>query len=304
MSWEWQADRWLRWARTPGHDSYWDYREAFFAGIVPKPGRRTLEVGCGEGRVARDLVQRGHQVVAVDMSPTLVGHAAEVDPDGRYLVADAAALPFRDGSFDAVVAYNSLMDVDDMRAAVAEAARVLEPGGRLCVCVTHPTADAGSFDGNEPDAPFTIPGAYLGRHWLAADLFERDGLDHLHRLALRPGGVRRRPGGRRPAARTPPRAGRPSRGGREPPELSALAAPPHVPPLPRGQALKAPRNGGRRRGSRARPRRQLLLGRDRLLRPDPSRLELLDGEHPEPQPLHAGDDSMWWRRAAPLAGQA
>jgi ubiquinone/menaquinone biosynthesis C-methylase UbiE len=68
------------------------------------------------------------------------------------------------------------MDVDDMRAAVAEAARVLEPGGRLCVCVTHPTADAGSFDGNQPDALFTIPSAYLGRHRLEADLFERDGL--------------------------------------------------------------------------------------------------------------------------------
>jgi SAM-dependent methyltransferase len=177
MSWEWQADRWLRWARTPGHDSYWHYREAFFAGIVSEPGRRTLEVGCGEGRVARDLVQRRHRVVAVDVSPTLVGHAADIDPDGRYLVADAAALPFRDGSFDAVVADNSLMDVDDMRAAVAEAARVLEPGGRLCVCVTHPTADAGSFDGKQPDAPFTIPGAYLGRHRLEADAFERDGLE-------------------------------------------------------------------------------------------------------------------------------
>ena len=176
-SWEWQAERWLRWARTPGHDAYWHYREAFFAEIVPEPGRRTLEVGCGEGRVARDLGHRGHRMVAVDASPTLVGHAADADPDGRYLVADAAALPFRDGSFDAVVAYNSLMDVDDMPAAVAEAARVLDTGGCLCVCVTHPTADAGRFAGDEPDAPFTIPGAYLGRHRLEEDTFERDGLE-------------------------------------------------------------------------------------------------------------------------------
>jgi SAM-dependent methyltransferase len=177
MSWEWQADRWLRWARTPGHDAYWHYRDAFFDAIVPEPGRRTLEVGCGEGRVARDLGHRGHRVVAVDVSPTLVGHAADAEPGGRYLVADAAALPFRDASFDAVVAYNSLMDVDDMPAAVAEAARVLEPGGRLCVCVTHPTADAGRFTGTEPDAPFTIPGAYLGRHRFEEDTFERDGLE-------------------------------------------------------------------------------------------------------------------------------
>ena len=62
-------------------------------------------------------------MVAVDASPTLVGHAADADPDGDYLAADAAALPFRDGSFDAVVAYNSLMDVDDMPATVAETVR-------------------------------------------------------------------------------------------------------------------------------------------------------------------------------------
>jgi SAM-dependent methyltransferase len=176
-SWEWQAERWLRWARTPGHDAYWHYREAFFAAIVPEPGRRSLEVGCGEGRVARDLADRGHRVVAVDASPTLVAHAADADPAGDYLVADAAALPFRDGSFDVVVAYNSLMDVDDMPAAVAEAARVLEPDGRLCVCVTHPTADAGRFAGSEPEASFIIPGAYLGRHRFEDEDYERDGLE-------------------------------------------------------------------------------------------------------------------------------
>jgi SAM-dependent methyltransferase len=175
-SWEWQAERWLRWARTPGHDAYWYYRDAFFDAIVPEPGRRTLEVGCGEGRVARDLAHRGHRVVAVDASATLVGHAADADSGGRDLVADAAALPFRDGSFDVVVAYNSLMDVDDMPAAITEAARVLRPGRPLCVCVTHPTADAGRFDGKQPVAPFTIPGAYLGRHRIE-DTFERDGLE-------------------------------------------------------------------------------------------------------------------------------
>jgi SAM-dependent methyltransferase len=174
-SWEWQAEDWARWARTPGHDSYWLFRDLFFDAIVPTPGRLTLEVGCGEGRVARDLAQRGHAVVALDASPTLLAMAATADPAGRYLVADAAALPFGDGCFDTVVAYNSLMDVADMPAAVQEASRVLEPGGRLCVCVTHPTADAGKFQSKEPDAPFVIGGAYLGRHRFE-DTFERDGL--------------------------------------------------------------------------------------------------------------------------------
>ena len=71
---------------------------------------------------------RGHRVVAIDSSPTLLRYAREADPDGRYELADAAALPFADGSFDQVIAYNSLMDVADMPAAVHEAARVLSRG--------------------------------------------------------------------------------------------------------------------------------------------------------------------------------
>jgi SAM-dependent methyltransferase len=86
----------------PGHDSYWFFRDLFFDAIVPTPGRLTLEVGCGEGRVARDLARLGHTVVALDAWPTLVAKAAAADPAGRYLLADAAALPFPDACFDAV----------------------------------------------------------------------------------------------------------------------------------------------------------------------------------------------------------
>ena len=58
-------------------------------------------------------------------------------------MADAADLPFPDEAFDLVVAYNVLMDVDDLQATVTEIARVLEPGGVLAAGVTHPIADAG-----------------------------------------------------------------------------------------------------------------------------------------------------------------
>src|SRR5438094_8336412 len=136
VSWEPEAENWLLWARTPGHDAYWHYRDSFFSAIVPPAGRLTLEVRSGEGRVARDLAERGHRVVGIDTSPTLVRHAAEADDRGRYLVAAAEALPFAAASFDLVVAYNALMDVDDLEASVREAARVLEPGGRLSVSVT------------------------------------------------------------------------------------------------------------------------------------------------------------------------
>jgi SAM-dependent methyltransferase len=171
--WEAEAARWIAWARHP-LDAYWFFREAFFE-LVPPPGAATLEVGCGEGRVARDLRARGHRVAAIDASATLVAAASEADPEGDYRMADAAALPFPDASFDLVVAYNSLMDVADMPAAVREAGRVLVSGGRLCACITHPLADAGRFTSTEPDAPFVVEGSYFGRRRFE-ETFERRGL--------------------------------------------------------------------------------------------------------------------------------
>ncbi|MHB1575763.1 MAG: class I SAM-dependent methyltransferase [Candidatus Dormibacteria bacterium] len=173
--WEDRAQNWIRWARTPNFDAYWLYRDAFFAEVVPAPGRATLEVGCGEGRVARDLAARGHLVTAVEPSPSLLQAARAADPVSKYVMACAEQLPFPDGSFDLVVAYNSLMDVDDMPLAVAETARVLAPKGRLAVCVTHPLSDAGDFVGLEEDAPFQIAGSYLGRRRFSGH-FERAGL--------------------------------------------------------------------------------------------------------------------------------
>jgi SAM-dependent methyltransferase len=174
-SWETNAEDWVRWTRTPGHDDYWIMSPPFFDEIVPPPGARTLEIGCGEGRVARDLVARGHRVVGVDASPTLLRYARDADPASAYVLSDAAALPFDDGSFDVVVAYNSLMDIDDMPRAVAEAGRVLTPDGTFSICITHPVADSGRFEGREPDAPFVIRGSYHGTRRFD-EAFERNGL--------------------------------------------------------------------------------------------------------------------------------
>ena len=74
-----------------------------------------------------------------------------------------------------MVAYNSLMDVDDMPAVCAEIGRVLEPGRRACVCVQHPVWDAGKFVGRGPDAPFELGPTYFGPRPFAATE-ERNGL--------------------------------------------------------------------------------------------------------------------------------
>lgn len=174
--WEEQAANWVRWAREPGHDSSWtSHREAFLS-LLPPPGRLTLDVGCGEGRVTRALRELGHRVVGMDAAPSMIAAAVAADPGGEYVEADAAALPFEDGSADLAIAFMSLMDMDDMPSAVRELGRVLEVGGRLVAAVVHPINSAGEFVPPRGDhAPFVID-SYLERRPYA-DRLERDGLE-------------------------------------------------------------------------------------------------------------------------------
>ena len=62
-----------------------------------------------------------------------------------------------------------------MAAAVREAARVLEPGGRLCACITHPVQTASTWDHEDDDAPLVVSEAYLDKRWMDVAI-ERDGL--------------------------------------------------------------------------------------------------------------------------------
>ena len=182
--WENEAAHWIAWARAPRHDSYHDYGPPFFDGVVPAPGRRTLDLGCGEGRVTRELQRRGHSVIGIDTSPTLVRAAKDAGP-GSFVLADAARLPFPDAAFDLVVAYNVLMDLDDLDAGVGEVTRVLEPGGRSALCMLHPIAEAGRFASREPDAPFTIEGNYFEERSYR-ETFTRDGLTMTFSSTSRP----------------------------------------------------------------------------------------------------------------------
>jgi ubiquinone/menaquinone biosynthesis C-methylase UbiE len=175
--WEEQAPNWIRWAREPDHDSYWRFHREQFLGSLPGPGRLTLDVGCGEGRVTRDLRELGHHVIGVDRSPAMIAAAREADPEGEYVEADAAELPFEDDSADLVISFMALMDMDDMAGGVRELGRVLEPGGLLVAAVIHPINSAGRFvprDGDDA-APFVIEDYLRRRRY--TDRLERNGIE-------------------------------------------------------------------------------------------------------------------------------
>ena len=171
-AWEAAAEAWSDYVRG-GLDRFFATNLAAFLELLPPPRGTTLDIGCGEGRVGAELEARGHCVLGVEQSPTLAARARERH---EVVEADAADLPFEDASFPLVVAFNSLMDMDDAAAAVREAARVLEPGGRFCAAIVHPFLSAGSGE------PLTIEGSYLEPTRLRGPLARGDfELETMHR---------------------------------------------------------------------------------------------------------------------------
>jgi SAM-dependent methyltransferase len=173
-AWDEQADDWAAFARTPGHDrAHERLNFPSFLELLPEPRGRTVDIGCGEGRVGAVLTERGYEVIGVDSSPRMVELARERH---EALVADAAALPFEDSFFSLAVAYMSLMNVDDLDGVVAEAARVLEQGGHLCAAVLHPVFAAGAWtDKEDVDSTFAVTDYFDGGP-LKPFESERDGI--------------------------------------------------------------------------------------------------------------------------------
>lgn len=101
------------------------------------PRRRVLDAGCGNGRHARLLLGHGHEVVGLDLSRRLLLHARRAtERRAEWVEGVVEALPFRDGSFDAVLAIAVLHHVRGRRQRVAtlqEWLRVLRPDGRILV---------------------------------------------------------------------------------------------------------------------------------------------------------------------------
>jgi ubiquinone/menaquinone biosynthesis C-methylase UbiE len=170
----------------PGGDDLWEnvagwWQENFTAGADPEyeeqiiplavahvgHATRVLEVGTGEGQVARAIAAAsGAQVTGIDLSAAQIAEAATRAAGPVYARCGADALPFADRSFDAVVACLVFEHIDAVDEAIAEVARVLEPGGRFVFFLNHPllqTPDSGWIDDQmiEPPEQYWRIGPYL-----------------------------------------------------------------------------------------------------------------------------------------------
>lgn len=116
--------------------------------LMPLKGASILDVGCGDGALTRFMAREGALATGVDISETRLAEARakEAVPGADYRAGRGEALPFADSSVDGVVYHNALhhVPVEAQAAALAEAARVLKPGGRLLVF--EPLAEGPYFD--------------------------------------------------------------------------------------------------------------------------------------------------------------
>ncbi|HEY4916967.1 MAG TPA: class I SAM-dependent methyltransferase [Solirubrobacteraceae bacterium] len=117
--------------------------------LVDVRGRDVLDVGCGEGGLARRLARAGARVVGLDPQALSLQQSRDAragTPAVRFIDGVAQALPFPDASFDLVVFFNSLhhVPIQAMDASIAEAARVLRRGGSLYV--QEPLTEGSAFE--------------------------------------------------------------------------------------------------------------------------------------------------------------
>jgi len=103
--------------------------------FAPMEGRHILDIGCGRGRLLRALLRRGAVMTGVDPSADLLAKAQEMAPEAMTVQSGGEALPFGDNTFGGAVFLNSLHHIpqDLIRASLAEAVRVIEPGAMLLV---------------------------------------------------------------------------------------------------------------------------------------------------------------------------
>lgn len=115
-----------------GQDRHWRARTV--EAVDPRPGQRILDLAAGTGTSSRPFADAGALVVAADLSEGMLAVGRRRQPDLAFVNADALALPFADGAFDAVTISFGLRNVEDVPTALAELRRVTRAGGRIVIC--------------------------------------------------------------------------------------------------------------------------------------------------------------------------
>lgn len=100
-----------------------------------RAGMRLLDVCCGPGYGAGEAAAQGLDAVGLDLAPAMVAEAQRRYPQAEFRDGDAEALPFEDASFDIVACTFGLLHLPEPDKAIAEAFRVLAPGGRYAFTV-------------------------------------------------------------------------------------------------------------------------------------------------------------------------
>jgi len=141
--WEGNAETWTKLSRM-GCDTYRDYvnTPAFVEMLPEVKGLKGLDIGCGEGYNTRKVAELGAKMSAIDISPTFIKYAKELEeklPLGiEYMQASAVELPFANASFDFTVSTMAFMDIPEVEKVLKETWRILKPGAFLQFSILHP----------------------------------------------------------------------------------------------------------------------------------------------------------------------
>jgi 2-polyprenyl-3-methyl-5-hydroxy-6-metoxy-1,4-benzoquinol methylase len=115
---------------------------AMLQAIGDPRGLDVLDAGCAEGYLSRILAGQGAVVRGIDSSQKLIEAANQANEEGKlpasFDVGSVDDLPYRNDTFDLVVANHLINDLHDPGPAISEFARVLRPGGRLIILMLHP----------------------------------------------------------------------------------------------------------------------------------------------------------------------
>jgi demethylmenaquinone methyltransferase/2-methoxy-6-polyprenyl-1,4-benzoquinol methylase len=110
------------------------WRSLTVRAIAPQAGEHILDLAAGTGTSSAALAKSGAHVVAADFSAGMIEVGRQKHPDLEFVQADAMALPFKTGEFDAVTISFGLRNIEKPKLALKELYRVLKPGGRLVIC--------------------------------------------------------------------------------------------------------------------------------------------------------------------------